>query len=362
MLCLLPLLQAAGCRLRAAAPGEGALADALLRQGVKVLPITLHDAAGTRLPLEHCRSELADLLRQSRPGLLHANSLSMARLSGPVAADLGLPSVGHIRDIVGLSRRAVEDVNRHAALLAVSHAARDFHIAQGVDAQRVSVLYNGVDLELFRPRAATGFLHRELNLPPETQLLATIGQIGPRKGLDLLLLAMQRVVGHWPEAHLLMIGERLSGKHEGREFESALHSMARETSLAGRIHFLGWRTDIPTVLPELELLVHPARQEPLGRVLLEAAACGCCVVATQVGGTVEIFAGTQRGVTLVASDNPQAMADAILGFRNLDRVKLQRGNRLRIEQRFGQDVASRGLMSHWNRAINSRSHQTSESL
>ena len=86
----------------------------------------------------------------------------------------------------------------------------------------------------------------------------------------------------------LIIGQRFSEKEESRQFEAGLHQ-AGAGPLAGRIHFLGVRDDIPEILNELTLLVHPARQEPLGRVLLEAAAAGVAVVATDVGGTREIF-------------------------------------------------------------------------
>ena len=65
--------------------------------------------------------------------------------------------------------------------------------------------------------------------------------------------------------------------------------LASQPPLAGRVHFLGNRHDVAQLLSECTALVHAARQEPLGRVLLEAAACGTAVVATDVGGTREIF-------------------------------------------------------------------------
>src|SRR5208283_1505697 len=117
------------------------------------------------------RRRLAEILLRQRGTLLHANSLAMGRLSGPVAAELSLPSLSHLRDIVSLSRQAVADLNCHARLLAVSAATRQFHVAQGLDAAKTCVLYNGIDLERFRPRAATGFLHRQLGLAGDVPLL-----------------------------------------------------------------------------------------------------------------------------------------------------------------------------------------------
>jgi len=71
------------------------------------------------------------------------------------------------------------------------------------------------------------------------------------------------------------------------------------------------RDDVDRLLEELTLLVHPARQEPLGRVLLEAAACGVAVVATDVGGTREIFPEGAGAARLVPPDDPAAMAAAM---------------------------------------------------
>ena len=148
-------------------------------------------------------------------------------------------------------------------------------------------------------------------LPPDAQLIGTIGQIGLRKGQDVLLHAAAMIADRSPNAHWLIVGERNSEKGESRQFESRLHGMA-DGPLAGRVHFLGRRDDVPQLLGELTLLVHPARQEPLGRVLLEAAAAGVAVVATAVGGTPEIFPPESQSARLVPPDDPAALAAAML--------------------------------------------------
>ena len=173
------------------------------------------------------------------------------------------------------------------------------------------MLHNGVDLERFHPRPPTGCLHRQLGLPDNVPLIGTIGQISLRKGHDVLAAALSRLLHAGPPAAgvlssadsrdgrtappfaWLIIGERFSTKEESRQFEDRLHQAAGD-ALAGRVYFLGARDDVEHVLCELTLLVHPARQEPLGRVLLEAAAAGVAVVATDVGGTREIFPSGAR--------------------------------------------------------------------
>ena len=294
MLSTLPAVAAAGFDVSIAAPPTGSLADAVRHRGVTLVGWSRRD-------------ELAQIIAEAQPALVHANSLSTARLSGPVIAKAGVPSIGHLRDIVKLSRQAVSDLNCHRRLVVVSRATREFHVSQGVDAARCVAIHNGVDLDAFRPRPAGGFLHRELGLPAGVPLVATIGQIGLRKGVDVALAAAWLV----PDVHWLIVGERSSDKQESQEFETRLHALAAEPPLSGRVHFLGQREDMRQLLPELTLVVHAARQEPLSRVLLEAAACGLAVVATDVGGTREIFPSEADGAMLVPPDDPAALAAAV---------------------------------------------------
>src|SRR6266446_3710374 len=149
MLATLPAVAAAGFEVLAAAPPRGPLADELLRLGVSHLTWhTLHED-GQRLPLRQLRAELANLVRRARPNILHANSLSTSRISGPVAPQCRVPSIGHLRDILKLTTQAIDDLNAHNRLVAVSHATRNFHLAQGLSASKCVVINNGIDLTEF---------------------------------------------------------------------------------------------------------------------------------------------------------------------------------------------------------------------
>ena len=333
-------------------PPDGPLAQELARRDVEVLAFVCRDSAGERLAQDRLRKELARLLGRQRPDLLHANSLSMGRLSGPVAADLGLPSIAHLRDIIRLSAQAVADLNRHTRLLAVSEATRRFHVACGLAAEKTRGLHNGVHLNRFQPRPKSGYLHRELGLPPEADLVGTIGQICLRKGQDVLVQAAVILAEKLPHVHYLIVGERWSDKPESRQFEADLRAAA-SGSLAGRLHLLGYRDDVERILNELCLLVHPARQEPLGRVLLEAAASGVPVVATGVGGTGEIFSPQSEAARLVPPDDPQAMATAMLELAANEplRGSLAAAARRRAEEAFDAHRAAAGLVEHYRQVI-----------
>jgi glycosyltransferase involved in cell wall biosynthesis len=293
------------------------------------------------------------MLREALPDLLHANSLSTARIAGPVAVEAGVRSIGHLRDIVKLTSQAMDDLNQHTRLVAVSRATRDFHVSQGLDAAKCVVLNNGVDLARCRSQKLLGYLHRQLGLPMGTQLIAVIGQLGLRKGTDVALAAALRVAEHLPHVHWLIVGERTSNKPESRNFEAKLHEIALQKPLAGRVHFLGSRTDVEQWLNECTLLVHAARQEPLGRVLLEAAAAGVAVVATDVGGTREIFPTEQDGALLVRPDDPMRLAETILSVLNDDdrRQTLAAAARRRAESTFDIRIAAARLVEQYQRVL-----------
>ncbi|MEX0586123.1 MAG: glycosyltransferase family 4 protein, partial [Pirellulales bacterium] len=287
-------------------------------------------------------------IRQRRVDLLHANSLAMGRLTGPVAQGLGLPSIAHLRDIIGLSKSAIGDLNCHNRLLAVSHATRAYHVAAGLAPDRVHVLYNGVDLDRFRPRPPTGWLHRELDLPPSTALIGFVGQIALRKGLDTLLEAAHLVAATSSDVHFLVVGQRYSEKPESRELEARVVRAARE-ELSGRLYLLGERTGVERLLPELAILVHPARQEPLGRVLLEAAASGTPIIATRVGGTEEIFPASASAAQLVPPGDALTLADAIqtLLANPQQRATLATAGRQRAEAAFDIRRSAAALIQHY---------------
>ncbi|HEX7377400.1 MAG TPA: glycosyltransferase family 4 protein [Pirellulales bacterium] len=351
LLATLPALRRAEIQSVALAPASGDLAAELARQGVELAAFELFDG-GQRRSRDELRGALTARLQSLGPALLHANSLSMGRLSGPVAQALRMPSIAHLRDIVRLNQAAVADLNCHTRLLAVSRATRDSHLRQGIDGQRTEVCHNGVDLGQFRPQTAGGWLHQRLNLPPRAVLIGSIGQIILRKGQDILIRAAARLQPHFPDLHWLLVGDRHSPKAETVEYEAALHAAVREHRLTERVHFLGTLTAVERLLPELTLLVHTARQEPLGRVLLEAAAGGVPCVATDVGGTGEVFP-TPEQARLVPVNDDIALATAVreLLLSSQERQEMARAARRHVEQCFDAQTAGDRLAEHYRQVI-----------
>ncbi|MGH7127811.1 MAG: glycosyltransferase family 4 protein [Planctomycetaceae bacterium] len=150
------------------------------------------------------------------------------------------------------------------------------------------------------------------------------------------------------EMHWMLIGERHSTKPESIEFERHVLERFRTAGLGDRLHRLGYRDDVAWIMNEVDLLVHPARQEPLGRVLLEAAAAGLPIVATTVGGTEEILRDGESA-RLVPPDDPHSLAAAIIELHDdpHKRSRFAAAARARIETAFTIQQAADRLAAAW---------------
>ncbi|MFP6610969.1 MAG: glycosyltransferase, partial [Pirellulales bacterium] len=114
-----------------------------------------------------------------------------------------------------------------------------------------------------------------------------------------------------------------------------------------------FRDDIARIVPEFTMLVHPARQEPLGRVLLEAAACGISVVATDVGGTGEILGEHTPAARIVDAEDVTALATAVGDLLETpsERRRLGELARRRAETRFDRCKSADNLISHYRTVL-----------
>jgi glycosyltransferase involved in cell wall biosynthesis len=333
-------------------PSVGRLAEALAERGICLIGWSPTHESGLRRATHEIEASFLSAIQSIKPDLVHANSLAMSRLLGRLSGSLEIPTTGHLRDIIKLSAAAIADLNRNRSLVAVSDATRVFHVGQGIEPNRISVVRNGIDLDRFRPRAPTGWLHSELGLERTAILITCIGQIGLRKGQDVLAAAAPEIVKQVPEAHFLLIGERTSQKAESIQFEQTIHQRFAELGLADRLHMLGYRDDVADVLGEVDLLVHPANQEPFGRVLLEASAAGVPIVATNVGGTSEIVIDRTTG-HLVPPRDPRALAQAVIAVltNKMESKRFRENGRSRAESEFEITHAAKRLKSVWDNVL-----------
>ena len=171
----------------------------------------------------------------------------------------------------------------------------------GVPFKRIRLIPRGVNLDEFklRPREAQG---KTVDV-----IVGMIGRLTPIKGYPLFLKAMARVARVMPNIKIQIIGDAPKAP-----YKEELEMLARNLGLSDAVQFLGTRYDIPELLSNFSVLAAPSvGEEAFGRVVIEAGACGVPVVATRMGGLVDIIDHEKDGL-LVPPDDPRILAEAIL--------------------------------------------------
>jgi glycosyltransferase involved in cell wall biosynthesis len=196
-----------------------------------------------------------------------------------------------------------------ARMIAVSESVRQSaHAHLRFPLERIDVVENPVDLdELRRPAARDrDTLLRELGLPADALVLLNVARLSPQKGLHHAIDVLPSVLEAHPRAHLLSVGAQ-----DHREWLDTLRRRSAERGVAGHVHFLGPRRDIPDLLRACDVFVFPSLFEGLGLALIEAMAAGCVCVASAVGPVTEIVRDGVDGF-LVPPGDDAALARAVL--------------------------------------------------
>jgi glycosyltransferase involved in cell wall biosynthesis len=198
----------------------------------------------------------------------------------------------------GLMRRLAE---RHAnAVLAVSKAAIAYGWGAGwQEDPRVRVIYNGLDVEPFRPAPGVREdLLAELDLGEASRLVLQVGRFVSAKGHRELLPALPGLIERFPVTHVLFAGD-------GERREEIERGVA-DLGLREHVHFLGVRSDVPRLLQACDVSILPSIWEGLPGVVLESIAARTPVVAFALPGVIEI-ARYSNLVELVPPDSPEAL-------------------------------------------------------
>jgi len=225
------------------------------------------------------------------------------------------PYVWHVHDLVtGRGRFQTAALRtRPARYIAISRAVADSLVRHGCPPDRVAVVLNAVDTDRFGPAVDGRPFRAELGADSGTLVIGTVSRILPWKGLDVFVEAVARLGPSFPRAVFVVVGgvvERAAERSESLAYWNRLHRVRDELGLQDRLVFVGGRSDMPTVMAGLDVLVHTALDEPFGRVLVEAMASAKPVVATIGGGVREIVREGTTGY-LVSPRDPAALASRI---------------------------------------------------
>jgi glycosyltransferase involved in cell wall biosynthesis len=252
--------------------------------------------------------QLCWVIYRRRVDLLHVNSYVPGNYARLAAALMQVPIIiDHWHGFTRFSRKrrlVCRVLGRFTDLsLAVSRGVRDYLVTQGgLNPARVRVVANGVDVAAIDAARPGNLVRRDLGLPegaPVIGLVARLDHWG--KGHKELLEALASLMARHP-VNALMVGG-------GRRIDE-VRALAAGLGLAGAVHFLGPRHDVPDLLNAMDIFVLPSYSEGLSLALLEAMAAGKPVIATAVGGTPEVVTDGGNGL-LIPPRDAAALAAAL---------------------------------------------------
>lgn len=245
---------------------------------------------------------------------IYANT-QRAFVIGALASCLsGRPLVYHLRDI--LSRQHFSKLNlyvisilaRRVAKVVItnSKATQQSFLDLGGQPEKVHVVYNGFDPNIYRSDSdQRDHLRTHLSVSDKF-VIGHFSRLSPWKGQHILLQALQKCPD---SAVVLFVGDALFGEDD---YVQELHQQVETLGLSDRVHFLGFRSDIPELMNACDVIAHTSTApEAFGRVIVEGMLCGIPVIASADGGAAELVQSGRTGWS-IEPGNVEVLAAALV--------------------------------------------------
>ena len=276
--------------------------------------------------------QFARWCRERRIAIVQTCDFYANMLALPAAALANVPvRIGSRRELAPDKTSAQLALQRQAyrcahAIVANSSAARDRLLREGISDTSIRVIPNGVD--------TAGCLGARESRPIRTIL--TVANLRREKAHETLLEAVARVAPAHADLRVLIAGDGPRA--------AELRALARKLGVAGRVEFLGHRDDVEALLMEADVFVLPSRSEASPNSVLEAMAAGVPIVASAVGGLLELVQPGRTGL-LVPPDDASALARAIESLlADAGRARaLGEAGRAAVAQRYSFDRMARAF-------------------
>lgn len=265
-----------------------------------------------RVPGGYCPFQAATfsrLFRKHRPDILQTFLFGFDLPLNRAARNTGVPVVISTRRELATwqkPRHLAQQIRANElvdCVVANSRAVADFAIArEGLPAERVRVIYNGVDVAAFSSPKDGGEIRRRFKIPPAAQVIGMVANFSPVKDHELFLNAAAHLAQQKRNVHFLLVGEG--------PLRSAILRQARRLKLRRQLTLASTAEVSASWYAAMDLVVLCSRNEGFPNALLEAMAAGRPVVASAVGGIPELV---EDGVTgqLITSRDPEHFANAM---------------------------------------------------
>ncbi len=323
-----------------ALPGDGPFTSLLRDEGWSVTlaplrrlhrPRGLIDTMASLLHVLQTSPHICRLAQGANAKIIHSNSTTAHLVGGLAGEKIARPALWHCRDLVSLGKMAPQLAAKATKIIAISQCVADSLERDGVPHDKIRVIFNGLDPDEWRPRDRS-VVRELLAIPDDAFVFGVIGQLVPWKNHRAFIEAAAQLVQDEACSHarFVIIGGDLWG--EQQPYIKELRDEVKKAELAGRFNFVPHQTDGADAMAALDCLVHPALDEPFGRVVMEAMAMGKPVIAMNENGPREIVRSEEDGLLVAPEKLAEAMKRILLdaGLRE----HLSHNARPSIESRF----------------------------
>jgi glycosyltransferase involved in cell wall biosynthesis len=169
-----------------------------------------------------------------------------------------------------------------------------------LSAEKIEIIYNGIQVEQIEEAAIKTDIRQEFDLADSTTLIANVGRLSEQKGHCYLIEAVQLLAQERDDFKVLVVGKG--------ELEEEIKAQVKKLGLEDHIIFTGFRTDVYSIMKQIDFLLHTALWEGFGFVVAEAMAAGKPVVSTDVSNISEIIVEGETGY-LDETKNPEDIAE-----------------------------------------------------
>jgi glycosyltransferase involved in cell wall biosynthesis len=281
----------------------------------------------------YCSLKIRKIIHDKKIDIIYSNSIKSHIYGSIIKLLTGKKAIWHVRDNFKKGFFNNFLIKYSDKIICISE-----YIYQQIKVPEKSkeIIYGGIDTHEWSPMQDTkkNDLRMALGLSLKTKLVAQVSQITSWKNhLDFIKSAVEIIQDCTIEVHFLIVGDDLSGKE--KRYKKQIETEILKAGLEKHFSFLGFIKDIKEIYAQIDVLVHPAINEPFGRAIIEAMAMGKPVVAYNCGGPKEIVINNKTGYLIEPYDY-RGLAEKtiqLLESREL-RIKFGKAGRTRVIEKF----------------------------
>jgi glycosyltransferase involved in cell wall biosynthesis len=325
---------------------EGPLSNDLLQAGAEVIYIRLGilrrkyfsptGIINRLITINQAKKELEKIIRQENINLVYSNTTGV--LAGAFAASkCRVKHIWHVHEIIESPqwfKRILGKIMRQYAqtVVVVSEAVKkSWQLV--IPENKIIVVHNGIDYTPYLQEQPN--IQASFGFPEDALIIGMVGRVHYWKGQDYFIEIAGLLHARFPQLRFVMVGDAFPGYEY---LYAQLDNQMQQLQLQDVVKQLGFRNDIPSLMQSIDLLLLPSQlPDPFPTVILEAMASGKPVIATQMGGALEMI---EPGITgdLMPHDQAEAAANIVSNWLNKEKLhQAGKAARQRVLEKFSKE-------------------------